>query len=180
MSGTVHIILFRGVGGATQLPVGPLRAALTDAGFENCATYINSGNAVLRSPWSRDRTRKEISAICAREFQFSKAIFIPTLDEWRALIAANPFEVNEGKGNLVHSAWFDEPPSPASIARLEELAINGDRFAVIGNAAYLSTPNGFSKSKLAERFDKWIGVPNSARNWNTVLKLRDLAEKAQG
>jgi hypothetical protein len=46
---TAFILLFRGVGGATQLPTAPLREALTEAGFENVATYINSGNAILRS-----------------------------------------------------------------------------------------------------------------------------------
>lgn len=180
MSGTVHIVLFRGVGGATQLATAPLRAALTGAGFENCATYINSGNAVVRSPWGREQTVKTIANICASQFGFAKSIFIPTLDDWRALIAANPFQPDEGKGNLVHAAWFDEQPTAQNVARLQQLAVNGDRFAVVGNAAYLATPNGFSMSKLAERFDKWIGVPNSARNWNTVLKLRDLAEKAAG
>lgn len=180
MSGTVHIVLFRGVGGATQLPVGPLRAALTEAGFENCATYINSGNAVLRSRWNAERTLKTIAGICAKEFQFTKAIYIPTFDEWRAVIAANPFEVEAGRGNLVHAAWLAETPSADNIARLMQLATGGDQFAVIGNAAYLATPNGFAKSKLAEKFDKWIGVANSARNWNTVLKLRDMAEKAAG
>ena len=52
---TAYILLFRGVGGATQLPVAPLRDALTGAGFENVATYINSGNAVLRSHLPRRR-----------------------------------------------------------------------------------------------------------------------------
>lgn len=180
MSATVHIVLFRGVGGATQLPTAPLRAALTEAGFENCATYINSGNAVLRSRWGRDKTHKTIAGICAANFGFTKAIYIPTLDEWRDVIAANPFEPGEGKGNLMHAAWLAEAPSAINIARLAELAVDADQFAVIGNAAYLSTPNGLSKSALGERFDKWIGVANTARNWNTVLKLRDLAEKAAG
>jgi uncharacterized protein (DUF1697 family) len=30
---------------------------------------------------------------------------------------------------------------------------------------------------MAERFDKLIGVGNTARNWNTVLKLKELALK---
>ena len=50
---TVYIILFRGVGGATQLPTKPLREALTAAGFKDVATYINSGNAVLSSQEGR-------------------------------------------------------------------------------------------------------------------------------
>ena len=35
---------------------------------------------------------------------------------------------------------------------------------------------GFGRSKFATRFDKAIGVGNTARNWNTVLKLLQLAE----
>ena len=46
---TAYIVLFRGVGGATQLPTAPLGEAPAEAGFENVATYINSGNAVLHS-----------------------------------------------------------------------------------------------------------------------------------
>lgn len=173
---TAYIILFRGVGGATQLPVKPLREALTAAGFENVATYINSGNAVVVSPLMAAEVVARIAAICAEKFGFTKSIYAPTLAEWDAVIAANPFAFSEG--NYCHAAWLESPPSAENIQRLKDLAINGDGFAIIGNAAYLLTPNGFSQSKLAEKFDKWIGVPNTARNWNTVLKLRELAAKA--
>ena len=40
---------------------------------------------------------------------------------------------------------------------------------------YLHTPEGFGTSKLAEKFDKGIGVPNTARNWNTVIALAKMA-----
>jgi len=39
MKHTVYLILFRGVGGKTQLPTQPLREKLTEAGLENVATY---------------------------------------------------------------------------------------------------------------------------------------------
>ena len=57
-------------------------------------------------------------------------------------------------------------------------AANGEGFEVIGKVAYIHTPNGFGTSKLAVKFDKGIGVPNTARNWNTVLKLAELADAA--
>ena len=28
---------------------------------------------------------------------------------------------------------------------------------------------------MAEKFDRWIGVENTGRNWNTVLKMQELA-----
>src|ERR1700741_796358 len=97
-SKTAFILLFRGVGGATQLPTAPLREALTEAGFENVATYINSGNAVLRSHLSRDKVIATVAKICAERFGFPKAIYAPTLEEWDALIANTPFpDFKEGK-----------------------------------------------------------------------------------
>src|SRR6476469_285914 len=88
---TAYNLLFRGVGGATQLPVAPLREALTGAGFENVATYINSGNAVLRSHLSREKVVATVAKLCEDKFGFTKAIYAPTLAEWKSLIANNPF-----------------------------------------------------------------------------------------
>jgi hypothetical protein len=31
---------------------------------------------------------------------------------------------------------------------------------------------------MAQKFDPWIGVTNTARNWNTVLKLAELGRAA--
>ena len=52
--------------------------------------------------------------------------------------------------------------------------MKGEDVKVVEGVAYLHTPNGFGTCKMAEKFDKWIGVPNTARNWNTVLKLAEL------
>src|SRR3954462_2509536 len=87
----VYVLLFRGVGGATQLPTAPLREALAEAGFENVATYINSGNAVLRSHLAREKVIASVAEICKDRFGFTKAILAPTLGEWSALIGNNPF-----------------------------------------------------------------------------------------
>ncbi|WP_353641564.1 DUF1697 domain-containing protein [Mesorhizobium sp. WSM2239] len=174
---STYIILFRGVGGATQLPTKPLREALTAAGFSNVATYINSGNAVLKSKISREKTIASVAEICKREFGFTKDIYAVTLDEWSALIAANPFPEAVAVPKFLHAAVLATQPDKTKVEALQAFASKGERIAVVGKVAYLHTPEGFGTSKLAEKFDKGIGVPNTARNWNTVLKLRELAEK---
>ncbi len=174
---TAYVVLFRGVGGATQLPTVRLRAALTEAGFEGVATYINSGNAVLRSARPHRETVDQIARICADRFGFAKAIYAVSRDDWVRLIRNNPFGVAPGCGKFLHAAWLAATPQKQAVEALEALAVNGDAFAVVGDVAYLSTPLGFSSSKLAERFDRLIGVPNTARNWNTVLKLMELADR---
>jgi len=176
-SKTVYILLFRGVGGATQLPTAALRTALTAAGFENVATYINSGNAVVRSPLAREQVIERVAEIVASRFAFTKAIHAPTLAEWSALIARNPFPQAAATPKFLHAALLAAQPRASAISAIQALAQEGEQFAVIGNVAYLHTPHGFGRSKMAERFDQLIGVGNTARNWNTVLKLKELALK---
>lgn len=178
MSDTVWIVLFRGVGGATQLPVKPLRDKLAEAGFRNVATYINSGNAIVASDLPRDEVVAKIAATCSKEFGFDKEIHAVTREEWAKLIRANPFPDAIDVPKFLHAAVLAQKPEADKVEALRAVARDGERIEVVGKVAYLHTPHGFGTSKLAIKFDKGIGVPNTARNWNTVLKLRELADEA--
>src|SRR4051812_12542468 len=174
MERTVYLILFRGVGGKTQLPVAKLREELSAAGFDHVRTYINSGNAIVRSRLSRRKVIATIAELCRTHFGFEKAIFAPTLAEWDELIARNPFPQAATAPTTLHAALLESSPRAGNLERVRTCAANGEAIEVIGNVAYLHTPYGFGRSKLAEKFDPWIGVPNTARNWNTVRKLAEL------
>lgn len=175
----VYIVLFRGVGGATQLPTAPLREALTAAGFHNVATYINSGNAVLCSDRPHATVIAEIARVCREKFGFDKDIHAVTRAEWSRLIDANPFP-DAAEGKHLHAAVLAGDPPAGALDALRALAVEGEAIEVIGRVAYLHTPHGFGASKFAVKFDKAIGVANTARNWNTVLKLMEMAEKTAG
>ena len=77
---------------------------------------------------------------------------------------------------FLHAAVLDGKPDEEKVDALRAFAKAGERIAVVGKVAYLHTPDGFGTSKLAEKFDKGIGVPNTARNWNTVLALAKMAD----
>ena len=171
---TTYLLLFRGVGGATQLPVAQLREALTKAGFKHVTTYINSGNALVRSALSREETITKVAAICKKKFGFDKPIFAPTLAEWEAVIKNDPFS-NKAEGKHVHAVLLAETPKTDAIERIQALAVDAEELKVVKGVCYIHTPNGFGTSKMAEKFDKWIGVVNTGRNWNTVLKMHELA-----
>jgi uncharacterized protein (DUF1697 family) len=172
---TVYIVLFRGVGGATQLPTKPLREALTAAGFKDVATYINSGNAVLSSRKSAASVTADVAKIAKKEFGFDKAIHTVTREEWAELIAKNPFPEAVEVPKFLHAALLADKPEKGKLEALRAFARDGERIEVVGKVAYLHTPDGFGTSKLAEKFDKGIGVPNTARNWNTVVALSKMA-----
>jgi len=80
----------------------------------------------------------------------------------------------------VHAALLESVPERENVERIRACAAKGEDIQIVGNVAYLHTPNGFGRCKMAEKFDAWIGVTNTARNWNTVLKLAELGRAAQG
>jgi uncharacterized protein (DUF1697 family) len=166
------------VGGGTQLPTKPLREGLTRAGFGEVATYINSGNAVLVSPLPRELVIRTVADLCSREFGFSKDVYALSADEWARLIDSNPFPEGVSAPTTLHAAVLARERDPDRVEVLRSLAQSQDRIEVVGRVAYLYTPQGFGRSKLAERFDKGIGVPNTARNWNTVMRLMTMVSEA--
>lgn len=175
MKRTVYLIFFRGVGGKTQLPVQVLREKLTEAGFENVASYINSGTAIVRSRLNRKQVIGTMAELCRTHFDFDKAIFAPTLAEWGDLIARNPFaEAAAIAPTTVHAALLAGAPRAEDVERIRAIAVKGEDIKIREGIAYIHTTKGFGTCKMAVKFDKWIGVANTARNWNTVLKLAEL------
>ena len=180
MKSSVYIILFRGVGGKTQLPVKVLREKLAEAGFKNVATSINSGNAIVRSRLNQKQVIATIAKLCRTHFAFDKAIFAPTLAAWDGLIANNPFATAAASApTTVHAALLETAPKVEDVERIRDCAVKAEDIKVIEGVAYIHTPHGFGNCKMAEKFDKWIGVTNTARNWNTVLKLAELGRVAE-
>lgn len=182
---TTFLLLFRGVGGPVQLPVAELRAALTKAGFRQVTTYINSGNALVRSALSREETLAKVAEICLKKFKYDRPIFAPTADEWATVLKRDPFP-QKAEGKHVHAVLLAEKPKAEAVAKLQALAVEGESLKVLPTAigayhvCYLHTPHGFGTSKLGEKFDKGIGVVNTARNWNTVVKMDELARGLEG
>lgn len=176
----VFILLFRGVGGKTQLPTAPLRAALLADGFRKAATYINSGNALVLTDRSASEVLSRTAEICRKAFGFDKDIYALPLADWQARMAANPFPEATEPGRFLHMAVLARAPEPDRLDALRAVAGPTERIAVTGETAWLHTPDGFGTSKLAAKFDKGIGVANTARNWNSVVKLAQMAEAMAG
>lgn len=173
----VFIVLFRGVGGATQLPTAPLRKALTEAGFGDVSTYINSGNAIVSSALTPKQTQAEIAAIVAREFGFEKDIMLVERGDWRRILKGNPFPDAVDRPTTLHVFILARKPEQAAIDVLLARATGGERLLVRDKVLYLHVPENFSASKLPPIMDRILGVVSTARNWRTMQALGKMAEE---
>jgi uncharacterized protein (DUF1697 family) len=176
---TAYALLFRGVGGATKLPVARLREVLAAEGFGDVATLVASGNAVVTSGLPPEEVRAKVATACRREMGFTKDVHVASRAAWAAAVAGNPFPEADAAPTTVHVVLLGAEPEPARVERLQALG-PPDALVVRGRVAYIHTPAGFGRSLLAERWDRWIGVPNTARNWSTSRRLLAMLDEREG
>ena len=172
------VLLLRGVGGPTQIPMRLLRATLAAEGFDYVAVRGHTGNAVLTSPLPREEVVARATAACERELGFRKGVHLIAGDSLAGLIASNPFPGAAERPSTLHAAVLGAEPDPARVASLGALGDGTDSLKVLGRVAYIHAPQGFARSRIATRFDRGIGVPNTARSWTTIQKLLALVEAA--
>src|SRR6478735_3779319 len=104
--------------------------------------------------------------------------FVRSAKEWNAIIAANPFpkEAKSDPGHLIMMCLRDAP-APAQVRALQAAIKGRETVAVKGKHAYFVYPDGVGRSKLTIAvIEKAFATRGTARNWNTVLKLGELAQ----
>ena len=177
---SVLIAMLRGVnvGGKNKIKMDALCALCTSFGFEEPRTYVQSGNVIFRT---RERSSAALATrlqdAIARKFGFSPAVVLRTTSEFRAAIAANPLAGREFEpGKLLVTFLADDPGATANSA-LEAFKSYPEEIHLKGRELYIYFPKGAGQSKLPwASVEKWLKVPRTARNWNSVTKILEIAE----
>lgn len=172
-----YIALFRGinVGGRNILPMKALVRVLEGVGCENVRTYIQSGNAVFQHrEQDVSKITSEIGTTILETHGFEPKVLLLELRELREAIANNPFSTDNGK--VLHFFFLSAVPDNPDLDKLAARQANSETFKLDHNVFYLHAPAGIGRSKLAANVEQSLGVPATARNWNTVKKLMAMVE----
>lgn len=170
------IALLRGinVGGKNKLPMKELTTILEGMGLQNVQTYIQSGNVVFESEEAvAAETAVTIQQRILTEKGFAPQVLLLTAQQLQAAIDANPYPTEDGK--LLHFYFFATQPSEPDIEKLKTLKKESEQFWFTPDVLFLYAPEGIGRSKLATAVEKAVGVPTTARNWNTVRRLGEMA-----
>jgi uncharacterized protein (DUF1697 family) len=177
---TRWVVLLRAinVGGAGRLPMAELRACLTDTGFSNVRTYIQTGNVVadLSLGHSAQQVESTVSEAIGAAFGFEPPVVALTVAQLHHVIAANPYRAEgDDDPKAVHYFFGADAPGAEARRALDELVADGEAFNVGDGVAYLHAPAGIGRSKLAVALGKRLGERTTARNHRSVLAIAELA-----
>ncbi|MEX2281209.1 MAG: DUF1697 domain-containing protein [Gemmatimonadota bacterium] len=174
------IALFRGinVGGNHPLPMKELKLLLEQEGCSDVQTYIQSGNAILRSKVTDTaRLAKRITSAVGKSHGFEPHVFVCSIDDFENAVAGNPFPEAIETPKSLHLFFLDDLPKAPNWPAFDALRTMNERFELRDRHFYLYTPEGFGISKLSGRAEKLLGVTATARNWRTITTLLDMARE---
>ncbi|MFZ1881361.1 MAG: DUF1697 domain-containing protein [Gaiellaceae bacterium] len=175
-----YIVLLRGinVGGHRRIAMADLRALLTRLGYESPLTHLQSGNVVLSSTQSAKQVQQTIERGLAAEFGDGIEVFVRTRKELADVIARDPLGKIADNPSRYFVTFLSGKPAAAAVQAAAAADVGGEQFVVAGPVIYTWSATGLHDSKLAKLLsEKRLGVRATARNWNTVVKLLELADE---
>ena len=181
---TVLVSMLRGInmGPHHRIRMESLRQLYEDLGLRDVASYLQSGNVVFRTAGRNPgRIGAQIENAIEATFGFHSDVLLRTTAELRAVIAANPFADRAGiEPAKLAVTFLAAAPAAEASEKLLSVRIAPEELYIRGREIFIYFPNGMARPKLPlGLIDRTVKMPNTGRNWNTVNKLLEMAEKLE-
>lgn len=177
-----YIALLRGinVGGKNMVKMAELKAMLSELGFEDVQILLQSGNVVFRAKKSsREALEKRLREESEKRLGCKAEYFVRTREEWSDLIEKNPFpEMAKEDPSHLLAVLLKSAPSSHEVAEMQKRIKGPEQIRAGSEHFYITYPEGIGTSTVVKTpgWNKMVGV-GTGRNWNTVLKLAEMATK---
>jgi len=170
------------VGGHNQIKMEDLRALCESLGLRDARTYIPSGNVVFRAK-ERDLAHlaERIGGAIQQRCGFLPGVVTRSASGLRAAMARNPFptQAAQDPGRLL-AIFLSAAPDPEALAKTLKINVGPEEIRFDHQELYIYYPKGQGQSKLTlPLVEKTLGTSGTGRNWNTVTKLLEMAERLE-
>ncbi|MGI9018661.1 MAG: DUF1697 domain-containing protein [Euzebya sp.] len=173
---TMHVAFLRAINvGGRRVTNDQLTSVVADAGFDEVATFIASGNVVF-DPGSRTpaRATEIIEEALADDLGFLTEVFVRTAAEIQQILDATPFEEESiaaatGKPQIT---FLHRELDADTVSAVHALGTDRDRLVVDGRHLHWLPADGVSGTNLdMTALGKLLG-PNTVRTRNTLVRIQ--------
>jgi uncharacterized protein (DUF1697 family) len=181
----VVVSMLRGVNvvGRNKIQMDSLRQLYESLRLRDAQTYIQSGNVVCRARANEHAgMAARLEGAIEKKFGFRPGVMLRTTADLRGIVARNPFAKRRGiEPSKLLVIFFTVEPSPEMQSQILRAKTGHPEEVVFdGRELYIYFPNGQGRSKLWPAIDRALKKSGTGRNWNTVMKLLEMAEKMEG
>lgn len=152
-----------------------LRTALARAGIENATTLLQSGNVLLKSNAGTDDLTDIVETTIETAFGFGSDVIVRMTSDIDTVVGDHPFSTDQLEDpRMAHVVFLRSEPETERYSDMQAAHEGPEELTLAGLDLYIHYPDGSGRSKLiGTSIEKALGVVGTARNWNTVLKIKD-------
>jgi uncharacterized protein (DUF1697 family) len=170
-----HVALIRGinVGTAKSVPMAELATVFEQLGYDSVKTVLRSGNVVFRAagPLGKDAAAS-VEAALRDATGVGAGVLLLDARRFTQIADGNPLEDVSTDGSKAFVTFFDVFPTKFDLPATDDLA--PELIAAGEHALYQWIPAGSMQTRVPKAFWKQFEGTVTTRNWNTVLRLRQL------
>lgn len=177
-----YIVLLRGVmpTGKNKLKMADLREVLSEVGYEDVQTYIQSGNIILESDKDKETISFHVHRIIKEKLGPDLPVIVKTMPVFEQIIDENPYKADTYSNKVTFCAMYQyEDSIDAGLRKeVESLQFEEEHIVFGSHAIYYFLPNGAHSTKISNNFlERKLKCTLTSRNQNTMEKL---LKKARG
>jgi uncharacterized protein (DUF1697 family) len=178
-----YLALLRGinVGGKNLIRMPSLKACFESNGFEDVATYIQSGNVLFGSSETRaSELASAIEEVLGREFGYAATVVVRNRKQMRAILERAPKGFGAEPAEYRYDVIFLKEPLTAKAAITSVPTKPGvdEAHAGTGVLYFSRLTSKATQSRLNRIVSSPIYPSVTIRNWNTTTKLLRMMEEA--
>lgn len=177
------VALLRGinVGGNNIIPMADLRACVSALGFTRVATYIQSGNVLFDAPGRHATVVKTLEQALSTSFNSQAKLVLRSAAEMQAVFDDAPEGFGRDRTQFKYDVLFARPGVDVA-AVLTEVPVHPEvDVATAGRHALYY--RRFIARETSSRLSRLVQMPVykelTVRNWNTTLRLVQMATSVQ-
>lgn len=152
-----------------------LRGLVTELGYGDARTLLNSGNIVLTATATdSDKIAERLEEALPRRLGVSCRVTVLTAAELADVVTGNPAGDRVEDPSRMFVAFLRKPADRARLDPLEDGDWAPETLSVSERVAYVWCPDGILASRLFAAVGRALGDGVTTRNWATVRKLHAL------
>lgn len=180
---TQYVALLRGinVGGKNLIKMPALKACFEDMGFQDVATYIQSGNVLFASGESgRAKLTGRIEKVLVATFDYQASVVLRSRRQMRSIVERAPRGFGARPTQYRYDVIFLKEPLSAPAAMKSVLTREGvdEAHAGAGVLYFSRLISKASQSQLSRLVSLPLYKRMTIRNWNTTTKLLGMMERS--
>jgi uncharacterized protein (DUF1697 family) len=164
-----------------RVAMADLRGIAETLGHANTRTLISTGNLIFEAD---EQPIDQLEAALEKGFADFHGkhvdIIIRSAEDWRRLVAANPFaDESAAHPDRVAVRIMRDRARPEIAGFLKPYQTQGEQVSIVDGDVWIAFSGQPSQSKLLGQLaPKRMGGIGTARNWNTVRRLGEMLDRA--